>query len=895
MPITRPYAYNTGSSINGTAQIGNLAIGVSQMDYSGNPGGVTWYMGPDEEQGHIIVTPVESEQLMKFWCSGDFTDASFITLANIIAVEKGYNEVFTTTSGVTVWLSSSGYTTTFYEPEVQSLFDRMASQPSSAIKDLINVTIRDYKRCGYWDLCDVIVRFNTYDASSGLLNWKGDYCNATNVNSVVFTQFDGYQGNGSSSYIDTQWHRNYSGNTQFSIDNCHGYLDILATATVASNGNLGFNGIGSGSEGMHINIGVVPYNVPYTGYTRINSQDTVGAVSGTALMAVPGHDFRQRINSTTIEEYSNGNMNTVDGLISLPMSSDKSIMFALPWGSIGYYHNAKLRGYSYGSYLSNTIKAEVQRINDNFNNNIRRSDYEVESLSLFSRMDIPPTYKMKLLINKTIIDLKAAGIWDKDDVRYQLNLHTAQASNLNWKSTGHTITAVNSPYWSLFHGYVGNSLSYLRTNYIPSTQGIHYTLNDAGIGIGTSDNENDFKYLISSRSDAGNISAIFSGGGYNGLGLGGTLNGNTSEMGGLLSGNSTTGIFDIVRYSSTGVTSYGGGVYNGDYATTSGIIPTLEYWIMALNNIGGQALSSLNTFNYARIGGSLTSSQVQRNKEIVEYFNNNVSDTYDYGPELITNGSFDSNANWAETNGASIHDGRLYIYTPVTYGSLDYVTQTGISALAEPDDKFRTIIDVSGLTMSGFLIYQGSWARYDQDFITSSGHKDYIYHGNLNFHPSQINILSQWAGNVSVDNFSMRKILNIVTTRGPELITSWSNSYYPFETFTSSGSTITSAINAAGNWGGCESSRFNVVAGEIYYVTTNLAFISGANPTWYIGSGAVGGTYGTPVTTLGAGLQTNVFTITITGYACFTNEVYGASEFTLSDVSVKKITISYDG
>jgi len=340
------------------------------------------------------------------------------------------------------------------------------------------------------------------------------------------------------------------------------------------------------------------------------------------------------------------------------------------------------------------------------------------------------------------------------------------------------------------------------------------------------------------------------------------------------------------------VTSYGGGVYNGDYATTSGIIPTLEYWIMALNNIGGQALSSLNTFNYARIGGSLTSSQVQRNKEIVEYFNNNVSDTYDYGPELITNGSFDSNASWAETNGASIHDGRLYIYTPVSYETLDYVTQTSISALDDPDSKFRTMIEVSGLTMEGFLIYQGSWARYPQDFITSSGYKDYIYHGNLNFHPSQVNILTQWQGNVSVDNFSMRKILNIVTTRGPELITSWSNVH--FETFTSTGSTITLADNTSGGWGGCNSSRFNVVAGETYYITTNFHLISGSTPTWYIGNGAVGSTYGTPVFNMSEGAITYVFTITVTGDACLTNEIYGASAFSMSDVSVKKITISYE-
>lgn len=54
MATTRPFAYNTGSSINGTDQIGDLAIGVDPEDYSKNPGGVKWWNGPDEDLGYVI-------------------------------------------------------------------------------------------------------------------------------------------------------------------------------------------------------------------------------------------------------------------------------------------------------------------------------------------------------------------------------------------------------------------------------------------------------------------------------------------------------------------------------------------------------------------------------------------------------------------------------------------------------------------------------------------------------------------------------------------------------------------------------------------------------------------------------------------------------------------------
>lgn len=42
--ITRVFAFNSGTTISGTTQVGNIAIGTSPMDYSGNPGvgGVQW-------------------------------------------------------------------------------------------------------------------------------------------------------------------------------------------------------------------------------------------------------------------------------------------------------------------------------------------------------------------------------------------------------------------------------------------------------------------------------------------------------------------------------------------------------------------------------------------------------------------------------------------------------------------------------------------------------------------------------------------------------------------------------------------------------------------------------------------------------------------------------------
>ena len=59
MATTKPFAYNPSlSPISGTTQIGTLAVGTTDQDYSINPGGVKWWMGPNEDLGYVIGIPV---------------------------------------------------------------------------------------------------------------------------------------------------------------------------------------------------------------------------------------------------------------------------------------------------------------------------------------------------------------------------------------------------------------------------------------------------------------------------------------------------------------------------------------------------------------------------------------------------------------------------------------------------------------------------------------------------------------------------------------------------------------------------------------------------------------------------------------------------------------------
>ena len=70
MATTRPFAYNNGSPIAGTDQVGQLAVGTPTLGFGST--GLQWWNGPDEELGYVIAktfsnqpTPVfKTEPLM---------------------------------------------------------------------------------------------------------------------------------------------------------------------------------------------------------------------------------------------------------------------------------------------------------------------------------------------------------------------------------------------------------------------------------------------------------------------------------------------------------------------------------------------------------------------------------------------------------------------------------------------------------------------------------------------------------------------------------------------------------------------------------------------------------------------------------------------------------------
>jgi len=116
MSTARPFSYNTGSTISGTIQIGNLAIGYPDVGFEST--GLEWWNGPDEDLGYVIAqqvpnnsqpTPVSGKTAsVGFFRSETKTESSFINLTNSL-----FKQTFTTGDECKTYLNNNGYWTSW--------------------------------------------------------------------------------------------------------------------------------------------------------------------------------------------------------------------------------------------------------------------------------------------------------------------------------------------------------------------------------------------------------------------------------------------------------------------------------------------------------------------------------------------------------------------------------------------------------------------------------------------------------------------------------------------------------------------------------------------------------------------------------------------------------------
>jgi len=168
----RPFAYNpTQATIEGTTNVGTLCVGVSALDYSSNPGGLTWWMGPDEDNSYVVCkdvstqnfpTPVGDVGSVQFWRSTN-TDEAFRSLVQTISGTSA-----ATASAASDWLLLNGYWTNY---DAQA-FINAASITNTTQKTAIDTLVNGLKADSIWTKMKAIYPFVGGTASTHKFNLK---------------------------------------------------------------------------------------------------------------------------------------------------------------------------------------------------------------------------------------------------------------------------------------------------------------------------------------------------------------------------------------------------------------------------------------------------------------------------------------------------------------------------------------------------------------------------------------------------------------------------------------------------------------------------------------------------------------------------------------------------
>jgi hypothetical protein len=119
---TRPFAYNTGATIPGTDQIGDLAVNFPSGGFSGT--GVDWWNGPNEYLGYVIAHQVpdgtQPTQIPGVTAYLGFnrtkvkTDEAFVELAQYVANKYAIPQTFYSASDASNWLTNNGFWNSYF-------------------------------------------------------------------------------------------------------------------------------------------------------------------------------------------------------------------------------------------------------------------------------------------------------------------------------------------------------------------------------------------------------------------------------------------------------------------------------------------------------------------------------------------------------------------------------------------------------------------------------------------------------------------------------------------------------------------------------------------------------------------------------------------------------------
>lgn len=224
---------------------------------------------------------------------------------------------------------------TIYEPQYKSILDFATTQgytlPSTAQRLKQNTLLSSLKTSGVWNKLDTFANFATDGSSNfALIDWKRVSL-LTAVNSPTFTTNEGFMGNGTSSYIDTNFNPSTQ-STKYITNNASRYMYLFSGM---SNQRLDGNSIDTN------NIRIGTYNT-----NKINSGAVNLMNSSFTYSATKGMKSIHRTSSTAITLY-NASVGENRTLSSTGLPNANQWIFR----QASIYVNAKMSMYAMGSSM----------------------------------------------------------------------------------------------------------------------------------------------------------------------------------------------------------------------------------------------------------------------------------------------------------------------------------------------------------------------------------------------------------------------------------------------------------------------------------------------------------------------------------------------------------------
>ncbi len=116
MASVRPFAYNTGPTISGTIQVGDLSVGEPLSGFTNTP---QFWNGADEDLGYVIAVPVSGNTQptpvsgqtasLGFFRTLSFNQNEFIELAEYVSREFSTPQTFSSATNASTWLTTNGF------------------------------------------------------------------------------------------------------------------------------------------------------------------------------------------------------------------------------------------------------------------------------------------------------------------------------------------------------------------------------------------------------------------------------------------------------------------------------------------------------------------------------------------------------------------------------------------------------------------------------------------------------------------------------------------------------------------------------------------------------------------------------------------------------------------